>query len=225
MKISASLLKSLWLFAIVLFIMLASGLPQWLVYALVLIFLALPLVREFRPKTELDERQIVISRFSSHIAFYTLLALASLVMVHDYISAGQEPDPALTMIIIVPLVIKFLISLFQNYDIQQVARWIVIFFGGIWILFALLSHGPGLEGIIEALPFLIIFASAFVIGRYPVPGAIVLIAMAVGLTLFFGGWMRLPNVYVRILMYVLIPLPLVLSALAILINKRTAAGE
>lgn len=49
-KISSSMLKSLWLFAVVLAIMLANGLPLWILISVLIVLLALPLVRELTHK-------------------------------------------------------------------------------------------------------------------------------------------------------------------------------
>lgn len=219
MKISKSMWKSLWLFAVVILIFAAGGLPPWLLAILVVVFLSIPLIREFRKKSDLDERQIQISHFSSHIVFYVLLAMILFVMIFEYFGQGQNPDPVWYMLIIIPLVIKFFISLFQNYGAVPTSQWIGYFFAGIWLIFVLLSHGLSLESLIESSPFLIILVVAYVSKKYPLPGGIAFILLAIGLLYFFRGWWKL-DVYVRLLMYTLIPLPLLISGMALIIHSK-----
>ncbi|HID38254.1 MAG TPA: hypothetical protein EYP36_01910 [Calditrichaeota bacterium] len=68
-KISSSMLKSLWLFAVVLAIMLANGLPLWILISVLIVLLALPLVRELTHKAQVDERQIFISGVALILSF------------------------------------------------------------------------------------------------------------------------------------------------------------
>ena len=69
-KISSSMLKSLWLFAVVLAIMLANGLPLWILISVLIVLLALPLVRELTHKAQVDERQIFISGVALILSFF-----------------------------------------------------------------------------------------------------------------------------------------------------------
>ena len=218
MNISKSMLKSFWLFLLVILIMVANGLPAWLVGLLAVVILGAPLLREFKKGTDLDERQIALSHFSSHLAFFVLLALIVLVMIVEFIAQGKNPDPQWYMLLIVPLVIKLLISLFQNYGTVPTAQWIGYFFAGIWLLFVLLSHGLSLESLIEAIPFIIILAVAWFSRKYPLAGGLAFVLLAIGLLFFFRAWWNL-DVYVRILMYTLIPLPLLISGVALLIHS------
>jgi hypothetical protein len=220
MKIARSLLKSLWLFAIVLVLMTADGLPAWLLIILVVLFLTIPLIREFRTRTDLDERQIQLSHFSSHIAFYFLLGMMLIVMIFEFYSKNKEPDPVWHMIVIVPLVLKFLISLFQNYGTLSTARWIGYFFGGIWVLFVLLSHGFHPGGLLEAAPFLLIIVVAFYSSRFPLMTGLLMTGLSIGLTIFFGTWQNF-HIYVRILMLSLITLPLIVAGLSLIFYTIT----
>ena len=219
MKISNSILKNLWLFAVVLLIMVANGLPVWALISLSVILLSLPLYREFHPATDLDERQITIGHFSSHIAFYAYLLLMLIVISVEFISKGENPDNKWYMLLIVPLLIKFFISLFQNYGPRKTAQLIGYFFASIWLLFATLSHGVSFEGLIEFLPFIPIYLTCWAAGKWPLIPGIGFLLIATFLLYFFGAWMRM-DIYGRVLMYSLIPLPLYLSGLALIFKKE-----
>lgn len=224
MKINMSILKSLYLFAIVFLIMIAGGLPLWLLSIFIIIALAAPLVRENSKKTDLDERQIYIGHLSSHIAFFVLIGLLLFVMLEAYVSKGENPEPQWYLLLIVPLVIKFLLSLFLNYGAVRAASLIAYFFAGVWLLFVVLSHGISVDTLIGVLPFLPIIAIAWFAPKAPYISGIGFILLTIGLTIFFRGWLNL-DIYVRLIMYTLIPLPLLLSGIALLTGYKTRENE
>ena len=210
MKLHASFLKSLWLLGVVLLILIGRGLPLPLLIALVAIVLLLPMIREFSPKTKLDERQVYISHLSGHWAFYAFLTLTVIIMIRDYVRFGKNPDPQWYALLIIPLLIKFGISLYQNYNPKRVAFWIGYGWGGIWLLFVLFSHGISLESLIEFTPFALVLVFVFLFRKYIFISGVLFILFALALTLFFHGWLRL-NLYVCLLMYTLVPTPLLVS--------------
>ncbi len=217
---SKSLLKAIWLFAVVIAIMMAGGLPLWLLAPLLVVLLAAPLIREFSGHSDLDERQRYISHLSSHIALYVIIGLILFVMVYESISHHEPPEPALFMILIIPLVIKFIISLFENYGATRASQLIAGFFAAAWILFVLLSHGFTLTMLIESLPFLLILLVVLLIRKKPLWAGLALIVLAAALTVIFRAWMRF-DLYVRLLMYTLIPIPLIISGVALLWNTKS----
>jgi len=217
MKISMSLLKNIWLFGIVILMMLGRGLPMWLLVILIVLALAAPLLREFSAKTVLDERQRFIGHFSSHIAFYVFIGLILFVMLNNFVSKGENPDPEWYMLLIIPLVIKLFISIFQNYGLKPAAQGIGYFFSGIWLLFVIFSHGFQPGSLMGAIPFLLMALVSWYSGKKPLIGGIGFLILSVGLMIFFGGWMKF-DLYVRMLMYSLIPLPLLLSGSALLLS-------
>ena len=217
MKISMSLLKPIWLFGIVVLIMLGRGLPIWLLIIFIILALTVPLLREFRKKSDLDERQLYISHFSSHISFYVLIGLILFVMIQEFVKTGVNPPPQWYMVLLVPLVIKFFISIFQNFGLRSGARGIGFFFAGIWLLFALFSHGFQFETLIGSVPFLLMATVAWFSKRYPLYCGLGFIVLTIALLFFFGAWMNF-ELYVRLLMYSLIPLPLLLSGSALLLS-------
>ncbi len=212
-----SLLKPIWLFGIVVLIMLGRGLPIWLLIIFIILALAAPLLREFRKKSDLDERQLYISHFSSHISFYVLVGLILFVMIQEFVKTGINPPPQWYLVLLVPLVIKFFISLFQNFGLRSGARGIGLFFAAVWLLFVLLSHGFQFESLIGAIPFLLMAVTAWFSKRYPLLCGLGFIVLTAGLLVFFGAWMNF-DLYVRLLMYALVPMPLLLSGGALLMS-------
>ncbi len=218
MKIKTSLIHSVYLVGVALLVLVAQGLPLWLLSVIIVMALGAPLVREFRKNTDLDERQVYISHFSSHIAYYVFLALLLFVILRSYLKSGINPDPEWYMLLIIPLVVKFLLSLFKNYGAVRASSWVAYFFGTVWLLFVLFSHGISFGALMEALPFILIILLGWAATKYPLWAGIGFLLLAVALLVFFGAWWRL-GVYVRLLMYALIPLPLVVSGLALVLNK------
>jgi hypothetical protein len=226
MKISKSMLKSFWLLLLALIIMIANGLPVWLVIVLTAVILIAPLIREFRKDTDLDERQIQISHFSSHLTFFVFLALTMFIMINEYYAKGLNPDSQWYMLLIVPVVVKMFISLFQNYGAVVTAKWIGYFFAGIWLIFVILSHGISLEGVIEAIPFILILVIAYFSRLFPRSAGIVFILLACAIIIFFKAWQNF-DIYMRIMMHTLLPLPLLISGIALILygNKKQKSVE
>ncbi|APF19965.1 hypothetical protein Calab_0409 [Caldithrix abyssi DSM 13497] len=215
MKQKISLLKSVWLLLLILLIMVGNGLPLAVLIPLFFIVLISPLIREFHPATDLDERQLQISHFSSHLAFYAFLVLLVIVMMRDFIAQGQNPPPWAYALLIIPLLVKVTISLYQNYQAERVAFWIGYGWFGVWFLFVVLSHGLSIEGLVEISPFLLLLVLILLFRKKILISGTIFILFAVGLTFFFRGWLRL-DFYVRLLMYFLVPLPLLSSGVVLI---------
>ena len=222
MQIAVKLFKSLWLFLLVLLVMVANGLPPLVVGGLALIILLVPLWREYTTLSDLDERQRYISHLSSHIAFYVFLGLVVFIIVYRYLAKGQEVPPELNLLLIVPLVIKFLVSLFHSYGPLRTAQSIGYFFGGIWVLFALLSHGISLGSIMESLPFLLFIVIGQMAKRWPLVCGAAFVLLAVALIVLFGAWRQM-DLFVQLLMWLLIPLPLFTAGIALFYYARGKA--
>lgn len=224
MKVSSSLLKSLYLFIVVMLVFAARGLPLWLFVILLILALAAPLVREFKKPTDLDERQVFISHFSSHLAFYVFLGLLLFIITRSFIIKHINPEAEWYALLLIPLVVKFLVSFFQNFGAQRGAMFTGYFFAAVWLIFVILSHGISLALLMESIPFMLIAAVAWLSGKNRMAAGIGFLLLAAGLTVFFKGWLRL-DVYVRLLMYTLIPLPLLVSGLALLFVKEYEEDE
>ncbi len=178
------------------------------------------------PSKMVDERQKHIGDLSSHIAFYSFLSIASVYIV--FYKTGHVGEIWM-LLMIVPLIAKTAASLKGNFGPGGAAR---IFLYGIcvfWFLFVILSHGLSLSALIEIIPFLIIVSLVFLSKKFPLLMGIFLVIVGVGLFFFFGGWKNF-DVYTRLLMYSLIPLPLLLSGMGLFsewMGKRVekAAGS
>lgn len=170
------------------------------------------------PQKLLDERQHIIGNFSSHIAFYFYVATVVFYIIFKYIAVHKHPGNMWYMLLIVPILIKFYVSLLKNYGAGTGARMICFTITGIFLIFTLLSHGISLEMIIEAAPFLLLFVISFLSFRLPKIGGLVFLGLGVGSLLFFN-WRNF-DIYLRILMYSIIPLPLVLSGIALMTVKN-----
>jgi len=199
---------------VVLAVMLGSGLPLWALIPVLIILLAVPLLRELTHKSDADERQVFISHYSSHLALYVFVALILFVMIYDYQTSGQHPGNKFYMLLLVPLVVKFIISLVQNYGAGAAGRWIGYFFASVWLLFSLLDHGLSLMTFMQAAPFIVLFGVAWFSKKQPLICGIIYIALSVGSLFFFKGWINM-GVYGVILMYSLIPLPVFISGVAL----------
>ncbi len=211
----SSMIKILWLVALVLLILIGWRLPLYILVGIIVLFLLAPLWREFRPRSDLDERQVFISHFSSHIAFYIFLALLLFTGLTLYASQHKNPELFWYALLLIPLTVKFLVSLFQNYGAVTAAQWIGYFFGFSWLLFAVLGHGYPTEVLLETIPFLIIITIAWFSPKHPrISGALFLL-LAIGMVLFFRGWSRF-DIFVRLLMFTLLPLPLLVSGIALI---------
>jgi len=216
-RISSSMLKSLWLFVVVLVIMSGNGLSLWILIPVLIVLMALPLLRELTHKADADERQIFISHFSSHIALYVFIALTLFVMIHNYRVTGQHPGNQWYMVLLVPLIVKMIISLIQNYGAAAAGRWIGYFFASVWLLFVLFGHGLSVETLIEALPFILLIAIAWFSQRQPLICGLLYVALSLGSLFFFSGWIKM-GIYGLILMYSLIPLPVFISGVALILS-------
>jgi hypothetical protein len=170
------------------------------------------------PQKLLDERQHIIGNFSSHIAFYLYVATVVFYVIFKYIAVHKHPGNMWYMLLIVPILIKFYVSLLKNFGAGTGARMICFTITGIFLIFTLLSHGISLEMIIEAAPFLFFFAAALLSFRFPKMGGFIFLALGVGSLLFFN-WQNF-EICLRILMYSIIPLPLVLSGIALMTVKK-----
>ncbi len=223
-KVSSSMLKAIWLLAVVLAVMLGNGLPLWILVPILLILLALPLVRELTHKADADERQIYISHLSSHVALYVFVALTLFVMVYDFQTTGKHPGNQWYMVLLVPLIVKMIISFIQNYGAGTAGRWIGYFFASVWLLFALLSNGLAVDTLIEALPFILLFAVAWFSKKQPLICGVIYVVLSISSLFFFSSWIKM-GIYGLLLMYSLIPLPVFISGVALILSSFKKEDE
>ena len=121
---SHSLFKSIWLLMVVLLVMLGNAIPFPLLFSLSFIALALPLFREFKRRSDLDERQVQISHFSSHIAYFIFLILLMLILINEWIIKGKSPETIWLILLFVPIGLKVITCFFQNYGSIKGLRYV-----------------------------------------------------------------------------------------------------
>jgi hypothetical protein len=175
--------------------------------------------RGLLPAKKLDERQAVIGNLSSHVAFYVFLTLTLVVVLYRYVRLNLEPAPLWDMLLFVPLVSKLYVSYFQTYDAAKGARYILSTIAGLVFIFVLLSHGLSLGALLEALPFLLMAGIIYLSKWAPKLAGIIVMLVAIAMLVLMHGWMSF-DVYVRILMWTLIPIPLILCGLALMMEQR-----
>ena len=83
----------------------------------------------------------------------------------------------------------------------------------------LLSHGLSLGALLEALPFLMMAGMIYLSKWVPKLAGIIVILVAIAMLVLMRGWMNF-DVYIRILMWSLIPIPLILCGLAFIMDRR-----
>jgi len=176
------------------------------------------------PTKQLDERQNLIGNFSSHIAFYLYTALVVFYIIFKFIAVKAQPTNVWFMLLVVPLLVKFYSSFFKYYGHVRGARYVCYFIAGVFLLFVALSHGASIGALIEGAPFLVMAGLAALSRRFPIVAGIVLIGLGVGSLFFFAGWNRF-DIYFRITMYSLIPLPLFISGGGLLFAKKKVKEE
>lgn len=220
------LISSLWFLLIILLILLGGEIPLPILITLLVLAFAYPIFREFRKNTEYDERQIQISRFSSHIAMYLFAGLVLFVMIYKYIAKNLplDTDPEFYMLLLVPLTVKMLINVFQNYEPYKAVRFICYLFGGGWMLFSIFDEGFSIGFIIQSLPFILLVLTGLGAKRYPVIGGTVLLIIGLATLVLFVGFANL-NIYVKVIMFTLVPFPFMLGGLALIIKKLRKETE
>jgi hypothetical protein len=173
------------------------------------------------PSHTADERQHVVGNFSSHIAFYVFLTLTISVIFINFIRVGTEPPTLWYMLLIVPLLSKLFTSFFMTYGAVRGAQFIGSTIVLLFSIFILLSHGLSLDSLMEAIPFIIILTVISLAQKIPRIAGAILVLLAIGLGLFFyvRVWSRM-DIYLCILMFSLIPIPVFLSGMALLIHQR-----
>jgi len=214
------IISSLWFLLIILLILLGGELPLALLIILLALAFAFPIFREFRKKTEYDERQIQINRFSSHIAMYLFAALVLFVMIYKYLAKGLplDTDPEFYMLLLVPLTVKMLINVLQNYETHKAVAFICYLFGGGWMIFCLFEEGITLGFIIHSWPFILLILCGAAAKRFPIICGFILLIMGLFTLVMFVFYAN-PNTYVKVIMFTILSFPLMLCGSALIVKK------
>jgi hypothetical protein len=171
------------------------------------------LLRGLIPINKADERQNAIGNLSSHIAFYVFLILTLTVIFIQFIKPGQNPSNLWYM-----LLIELFTSFLMTYGPVTGGQFIGFTIVGIFFLFIVLSHGLSLGTVMESIPFLIIFTFLILAGRFPQIAGGMLVVVALGLVWFFHAWRNM-DFFGRILMFSVLPIPVLISGVALLFHQ------
>jgi hypothetical protein len=184
-----------------------------------------PLVREVAPPPDQDERQRLEDYRASHIALMTVYALLFLMVAKAQVVEGSGLTAELLVLIAVPLIVRSSMSLGRGLGARRAGLTIGFVFGGLWLGFAVLSHGVSVA---TASEFPIgggLLALTAVSARWPRVGGVLLTAFGVGLLLWFvvplvghGAWAQALGLTAAL------AAPAVVTGLLVLAAGREAAA-
>ena len=197
------------------FVLLALVSPWFLLVALVT-GLILPVLRFAGLVRDQDEMYRYVDYRASHIAYYLMVSIAIITLMLTTLSR-HEVSPELTLLILVPLITKFYL---QSIPIRNLARtgiYLGSIVGGAWLLFAILSHGFTIEGVIESSIGLSLLLFSLLGLRYRLISASLLIAMGLVATWFVLRSHILTTT--KLLVGLFLPLPAFVAGTSLLISK------
>ncbi len=179
---------------------------------------ARPILRELRALKDLDERELIITYRSSHIAFSVFLMIVTIIILKDGLVDRVPPSPELLLLLVIPVFVKLVTSTALNYSLKKAGLGIAWVSGAFWFLFALLSHGLATAGLVQSLIGLSIIVAALLSLKWRhVGGALLLFEGVAGAILCLSAdW----DPTTRILIASLFGLPLVLAGLFISTSRE-----
>jgi hypothetical protein len=166
-----------------------------------------PLLREAGALMDRDEWQVSVSHRSSHIAFLLAMALASALFVKQAIVDAEEPAYELSLLLFVPLLVKFAAWQLTSRGRRRCALSIGFAIGGVWLLFTALEGQLSPEFAVGGLPLL---ATLLALKWEKVGGAI-LLAIG-GFAIYFLG------ARLSLIVVLLLPTPLILAGTLLLVG-------
>ncbi len=177
------------------------------------------LLRGVLPARTIDERQNAIGNFSSHIAFFAWLVVLVAMIFSKFIVKGENPSTIWYTLLMTPLLARLYTSFFLTYGGYNGGRFIIYTIVGIVLVFVFLSHGLSLESLMEALPFFAVAALLVWAMRYPRVAGALLCLIAILSVFFFRGWHNF-DLYLQIMMFSLIPIPIFIGGVAIMVKPK-----
>ncbi len=193
----------------------------------------LPLVFELTRQREIDELQLHFSRFSSHIGFHTFLILVILIMIAKYIRFGEKPPAEFQVLLIVPLMTKFIFNTFSAYSSAKAARIVSGIVLSLWFALFLISSNSFADAMIYTTIFGILFLIELISFKFPKISGVLFIALGIFIMYLFPDIAALVhflefktsrlNLFLwGITFYSVLPLPILISGIFFLIPKREA---
>lgn len=192
------------------------------IYLLLLVLLALagPLVREIGLADERDERVTFISYRSSHIAFYITLLVIAAVFIGRTLVRGREIEPEFFILLIVPVVFKFLAALGFTYDARILGLILGYVMGVLIAVVEVIRSGYAL-GPQMFVPLLIILVTVVAHWYHKLPGSLLLLLGMGYLVMITRDFALDPAVPIAfILQALLLGVPVLLAGLLLLFYRR-----
>ena len=191
----------------------------------------LPLIFEFFKQREIDELQLHFSRFSSHIGFHTFLILVVLIMIAKYIRFGEKPPTEFQVLLIVPLMTKFIFNTFSAYSSAKAARIVSGIVLGLWFGLFMISANSLADAIIYLIVFGVLFLLELTSFKFPKITGILFIALSIFIMYLFPDLAALAhflefkttklNLFLwGITFYSVLPLPILISGIFFLIPRK-----
>ncbi len=131
-KPNISLLKSGWLLLAVLLVLAGSKLPTYALLVIVIILVTTPFFRELFTESAMDERQVFISHYSSHIGYITYLLLIVIALVLTLFGTSIYHNSILAGLLVTPVLIKLIVCIHHGYgDVYGFKSYTAMFLRGI----------------------------------------------------------------------------------------------
>ncbi|NOY78369.1 MAG: hypothetical protein GXO76_10935 [Calditrichaeota bacterium] len=194
------------------------GLSRWPVVLLLLLplFFTNNLLRFLGRLHDRDEREILLSLKVGNLSFFLTYTLLVLAFIFRYPEFKQGIPPDWVLLLVIPPAFYFFAQLAILKSLKQSGIVIGLIFGGFWLLFTLLGHGLTFAGLIESLIGLFIIGTALASIRWPIIGSSLFLFEGIfAIFFFFHSGMPAST---KLMMFVILPLPLLLSGIFILIE-------
>ncbi|MBD3348382.1 MAG: hypothetical protein GF400_04190 [Candidatus Eisenbacteria bacterium] len=188
----------------VVFVVLGIAVDRAFYIPLVAVAFIRPLLRESGLLSDRDERQISVSHRSSHIAFLLTMALVAMLFIKKTVVDLEEPGLLLSLLLFVPLLVKFAAWQFTSRGRRRAALGIGFAIGGFWLLFSMLAGDFNPQLLVGGLPLV---ASLLAL-RWERAGGAIMFGLGVFAIYFFGE--------MSLIVVLLLPTPLILAGTMLL---------
>jgi hypothetical protein len=186
---------------------------------LVVLAVARPLLREVGLLADRDERQRVVSYRSSHVAFLVAMLIAGVIFVKAGVIDDREPPIEVSLILFLSLFAKFASLMIHGRARRTAGLAIAWVMGAAWLAFTLVAHGLSLMSLIEAVPWIAIFAAAVIGARRPRIGGWALLVIGIA-TLYVFVLAAGTTAMQKFIVAALVPFPLILAGGLLLAGDR-----
>lgn len=197
----------------ILFVLLGIFVNRAFYIPLVAVAFVRPLLREANLLADRDEWQVSVSHRSSHIAFLLAMALAAALFVKQAAVDLEEPAYELSLLLFVPLLVKFAAWQMTSRGRRRVALGIGFAIGGFWLLFTAFEGQLSPEFAVGGLPIL---ATLLALKWERIGGAL-LLGLGVFVIYFIGS--------MSLIVTLLLPTPLILAGTLLLVGGGKDRNE